>query len=48
MGCPVCNKASSVKKALESSFNKQDIQDLLKRIKEQRRKDVELLKKSPK
>lgn len=45
MGCPVCNKSSAVKKALSSSFNKQDIQDLLLKMKEQRRKDVELLRK---
>lgn len=43
MGCPVCGKASVIKKALNSSFQKQDIQDLLLRMKEQRRKDVELL-----
>lgn len=48
MGCPVCGRASVVQKALKSKFQKQDIQDLLLRMKEQRRKDVELLhKKQP-
>ena len=48
MGCPVCGKSSSITKALNNSFKKQDIQDLLQRIKEQRRKDIELLKKQNK
>ncbi len=48
MGCPVCGKSSSIKKALNNSFKKQDIQDLLQRIKEQRRKDIELLRKQDK
>jgi len=46
MGCPVCGKSSAVKKAITNSFKKQDIQDLLQRMKEQRRKDIELLRKS--
>ena len=48
MGGPGCGKTSSIKKALNNSFKKQDIQDLLQRIKEQRRKDIELLKKQNK
>jgi len=45
MGCPVCSKSNSIKKALTGSFGKQDIQDLLNRLKETRRRDVEAQRK---
>lgn len=36
MGCPVCGKSSSVRKAINSAFKKQDIKDLLEKMKQQR------------
>jgi hypothetical protein len=42
MGCPVCGKSSSVKKALTKSFKKEDIQDMLRKLKEQRREEIRL------
>lgn len=44
MGCPVCGRSSAVKKALTNSFKKQDIQEMLQRLKEQRRQEVKLVK----
>lgn len=44
MGCPVCSRSKSVSKAINNSFKKQDIQELLKRIKEQRKNDIKMVK----
>lgn len=44
MGCPVCARSRSVVKAINNSFKKQDIQELLKRIKEQRNNDIRMIK----
>ncbi len=43
MGCPVCGRSNSVKKALTNSFKKQDIQEMLRKLKEQRREEVKLV-----
>ena len=48
MACPVCGRSVSVQKAITNSFGKQDIQDMLKRLREQRRKEAKSSKSAQK
>lgn len=43
MGCPVCDRSKSINKAINNSFKKQDIQELLKKIKEQRKNEIRII-----